>query len=71
MYINLLGRESTYQPDFWIDDWNTFLEVKGYQTDLDKCKWARFNEPLIVWKKEKIVEIRKWMGTQTVKGTVC
>lgn len=56
-YINLKGTNSYYTPDFWIEDWNTFLEVKGYETDLDRCKWAQFKNPLIVWKKSEINKI--------------
>lgn len=53
-YIKLDGKKSTYQPDFWIESWNTYLEVKGYETDLDRCKWAQFKNPLIIWKKKEI-----------------
>lgn len=53
-YINLDGKESHYTPDFWIEDWDTFLEVKGYETPLDRCKWEQFTNNLIVWRKEDI-----------------
>ena len=58
-YINLEGKESTYQPDFFVYDWNRYVEVKGYETDLDKCKWEQFNFELEIWKSQKISEIRK------------
>ena len=54
-YNEIKKRESTYCPDFYIEDWNTYLEVKGYETDLDKCKWMQFTEPLIIWKKEDLI----------------
>ena len=56
-YINLEGTTSTYCPDFWIDEWQTYIEVKGYETDLDKCKWEQFNLPLQIWKAEKLIEL--------------
>lgn len=56
-YIKPDGTPSTYQPDFFIEDWNTYLEIKGYETELDRCKWAQFNEPLLVWKKREIRKI--------------
>lgn len=56
-YVNLDGKKATYQPDFFITDWNTYLEIKGYETDLDRCKWSQFNEPLLVWKKTEITQI--------------
>lgn len=56
-YLNLNGKISTYCPDFYIEDWNTYLEIKGYQTKLDDCKWSQFKEPLIIWKYEKLLEM--------------
>ena len=32
-YIKPDGKESTYQPDFYVTDWTTYIEVKGYETD--------------------------------------
>jgi DNA-directed RNA polymerase subunit RPC12/RpoP len=57
-YINLNKIASTYKPDFYIYDWNTYLEIKGYETDLDKCKWRQFKEPLIIWKKEDLIRLK-------------
>jgi len=48
-YINLKGKKSTYCPDFYIYDWNSYLEIKGYKTDLDKCKWSQFPKKLEIW----------------------
>jgi hypothetical protein len=71
-YINLEGEESTYQPDFFVYEWNTFIEVKGYQTDLDNCKWRQFNEPLLVVKKNHIRKIKQWLKEDKVfnKGEI-
>lgn len=57
-YINLKGTISHYVPDFWVEELNSYLEVKGYETELDRCKWSQFNEPLIVWKKKELVELK-------------
>lgn len=56
-YIRPDGKAATYQPDFYVDDWNSFLEVKGYETELDRCKWSQFVEPLIVWRKKEIIDL--------------
>lgn len=53
-YIKPDNKASTYQPDFFVDDWDTYIEVKGYETDLDRCKWSQFKEKLLVWKADKI-----------------
>jgi hypothetical protein len=55
-YINLQNKISTYCPDFYINDWNTYLEIKGYETKLDKCKWSQFNENLLIWRKKDLKE---------------
>ena len=57
-YINLKNKKSTYCPDFYIYDWNTYLEVKGYKTELDDCKWSQFAEPLIVWNKQELKKLK-------------
>lgn len=51
-YINLNNKKSTYCPDFYIEDWDSYIEVKGYKTKLDECKWNQFPEKLIIWDKE-------------------
>lgn len=45
-----------YTPDFWIEDWDSYLEVKGYETKLDRCKWSQFADPLIIWKRKELEE---------------
>lgn len=60
-YINLKGYESHYTPDFYICDWGKYLEVKGYETDLDSCKWSQFKDPLIIWKKSDINKIKEYI----------
>lgn len=42
---------SHYTPDFYLVDENKYVEVKGYETELDKIKWSQFTEHLEVWKR--------------------
>jgi hypothetical protein len=57
-YFNTIkNKNSSYCPDFFIKDWNAYLEIKGYETELDKIKWEQFPEVLLVWKKEKLREL--------------
>lgn len=56
-YINLSGNSATYQPDFFVFDWNTYIEVKGYETDLDRCKWDQFSEPLKVIRRQDLRDL--------------
>lgn len=55
-YFNTLkNKKSTYCPDFYVDDWSTFIEVKGYKTELDEIKWRQFSYNLEIWDKEKLI----------------
>ena len=56
-YINTKGKHSTYCPDFFVEEWNTFIEVKGYETDLDRCKWEQFKHPLQIWNADTLIEL--------------
>lgn len=46
----------TYTPDFYIVGTNTFIEIKGYERDIDQIKWAQFPEDknLIVIKEQTL-----------------
>lgn len=55
-YIDNQGKERRYTPDFYVKSWDSYLEVKGYETDLDRAKWKCFPEKLIVWKKKELKE---------------
>jgi len=57
-YVNLKGSMSFYVPDFWIEELQSYVEVKGYETDLDRCKWSQFTENLIVWKRKELTEMQ-------------
>jgi hypothetical protein len=56
-YINLQGKISHYTPDFYVEELGGYLEVKGYETELDRCKWTQFKEKLTIWKKDVIIKI--------------
>lgn len=66
-YINLEGKISTYCPDFWVEDWKTYVEVKGYETELDRCKWSQFIEPLQIWDSSILIKLK----IITKNGEVC
>lgn len=58
-YNTIRGTLSTYCPDFYVYDWNTYIEVKGYTTELDWIKWSQFpeEEHLEVWNEEILEEL--------------
>ena len=48
-----------YFPDFYLRDYDLYVEIKGYETDRDQAKWSQFPKRLKVIKKKEIYEIRK------------
>ena len=59
-YTRPNGKQSTYQPDFYIKEWNAYVEVKGYETDLDKAKWSQFPHKLIILRRNEIGDMDEW-----------
>lgn len=49
------NKERNYTPDFYVKEWNAYIEVKGYETNMDKAKWSQFPLKLIIWKKKELV----------------
>lgn len=51
--------ERWYHPDFYIESLDTYVEVKGYETDRDRAKWLQFPEKLCIIREQQIKQIRK------------
>lgn len=47
-----------YYPDFYLPEFDLYVEVKGYETERDRCKWASISN-LLVLKKKEINEIKQ------------
>jgi hypothetical protein len=56
-YINKESKISTYCPDFYIEEWDSYLEIKGYETDLDRLKWSQFKDKLIIWREPDLEKL--------------
>lgn len=50
--------DRTYFPDFYIESLDSYVEVKGYETERDRAKWNQFTKKLCVIKKKEIKEIQ-------------
>jgi hypothetical protein len=48
-----------YFPDFYLPDFDLYIEVKGYETERDQAKWSQFPKKLKIIKKEEIYDMRK------------
>lgn len=55
------GKHRKYYPDFIVN--NVYIEVKGYQTELDLVKWKQFKSKLLIIKKEQINNLDVWFDT--------
>ena len=53
------GKNRTYYPDFYHSDHNTYVEIKGYETERDQAKWNKFPETLLIFKEKEIKQIEK------------
>ena len=51
--------ERWYHPDFYIESLDTYVEVKGYETERDRAKWLHFKERLVIIREQQIQQIRK------------
>lgn len=59
LYINEHNKQSFYTPDFYLVDQDLYIEVKGYETEKDRCKWKCFTKKLAVLKAEEVKMIKQ------------
>ncbi len=55
-YYDTKNKLRYYTPDFYCNKFG-YIEVKGYETELDICKWKHFKEPLTLWKRKQLTEM--------------
>jgi hypothetical protein len=59
-YYEWGGKTRRYYPDFYLPDYDFYIEVKGYERDRDLEKWkCKIGEKLLVIKANEIKQIRK------------
>lgn len=49
------NKKRFYTPDFYLIKSDTYIEVKGYETDLDRLKWSQFPNKIEIWNKETLI----------------
>lgn len=52
------GKDRRYYPDFYLPEFDMYIEVKGYQRDRDLQKWKSLNN-LIILKQKEITKIKE------------
>jgi len=57
-YKNEEDCKSFYTPDFYILEHDIFIEVKGYETEKDRCKWRDFPNKINIFKSKELKKIK-------------
>ena len=52
------GSNRKFFPDFYLEELNLFIEVKGYETDRDTAKWSGI-ENLVIIKDKEIKSLKR------------
>lgn len=55
-----------YFPDFFLPDYNSYIEVKGYKTERDDAKWAQFEDKLIIVDKRNINKLNEFQSIEAL-----
>lgn len=61
------GKVRHYTPDFYVDELQSYVEIKGYATAKDEAKWSQFTEKLLVLRGENLVELGILLHSQVKK----
>ncbi len=48
------GKERRYFPDFYLPEYDSYLEVKGFETEQDRAKWNQLTANLVVIDKKVV-----------------
>ncbi len=57
IYYFWLNEKRRYYPDFFLPEYNIYIEVKGYERERDLEKWKSIKNKLILIKKNEIFSI--------------
>ena len=44
-----------YYPDFYLPEYDSYIEVKGFETEMDRAKWKNFPKKLFIIKGDKLI----------------
>ena len=59
LIYNWQNKDRIYYPDFYLPDYDMYIEVKGYQRDRDIQKWNIVKDRLIIIKQKEINLIKQ------------
>ena len=61
------GKIHRYFPDFYLNDLDCYIEVKGFETEKDRSKWKQFQSKLSIIKYEEYQNLNLWLENLNVK----
>jgi hypothetical protein len=64
------NKSCLYYPDFYLEEYNIYIEVKGYVTDRDVSKWNFFPHILIKVKKEELLDLNYWWRSLNINNNI-
>lgn len=56
-----------YYPDFYLIDYNIYIEVKGYKTERDDAKWSHFKNELLIVDTNVIHKLDQYKSVDDLK----
>lgn len=59
------NKKRIYYPDFYLPEFDIYIEVKGYERPRDLAKWEVIKNKLIIFKKNDINIIKRLVSTHT------
>lgn len=62
-----LNKKHEYFPDFFLEDYKSYVEVKGQKTERDEAKWAQFPKKLLILDQRHIKNLEKFFKDFTTQ----
>lgn len=59
------GKHRRYFPDFYLPEFDLYIEVKGYERDIDSAKWESIKGRIIIFRKKEIEIIKGLVSPRT------
>ena len=57
-----------YYPDFYLPDYDVYIEVKGWERDKDVAKWSQFPDKLVIIDKTNIYTLDEYNVQEIIKS---
>jgi hypothetical protein len=61
------SKQHEYFPDFYLSNFNVYIEVKGMETERDRCKWECFPDKLLIINKNNINDLEAFFNNIVCK----